>query len=60
MGITEEPFLVNKDKSAAVNMFLCMVSMLLFGKRPKQFRPPEKKGIDDKKQQGMVVESTRR
>ena len=36
------PFLVHKDKSAAMNMFLCMVATLMCGKRPMQFRRPEK------------------
>ena len=38
-----EPFLVHKDKSAAINMFLCMLATLMSGKRPKQFRRPTKK-----------------
>lgn len=44
-----EPFLVNKDKSAAINMFLCMLATLMSGKRPKQFRRPTKKktGVGD-------------
>ena len=40
-------FLVNKDKSAAVNMFICMVSMLMCGERPIRFRRPKKDDDDD-------------
>ena len=36
------PFIVHKDKSAAMNMFLCMVATLMCGKRPMQFRRPTK------------------
>ena len=44
-----EPFMVNKDKSAAINMFLCMVAMMMSGKRPKPFRRPDKKKDKDEK-----------
>jgi hypothetical protein len=49
-SVPDHDFLVHKDKSAAINMFLCFLSMLMCGKRPKQFRRPERKkssGGDD-------------
>ena len=42
-----ESFLVHKDKSAAINMFLCMISMLMCGKRPQQLRRPTKEKDGD-------------
>jgi hypothetical protein len=46
--------MVNKDKSAAVNMFLCAMAMLMCGKRPKSFRPKDKAQKTDNEEEQEV------
>jgi hypothetical protein len=40
-SVPDHDFLVHKDKSAAINMFLCFLSLIMCGKRPKPFRKKE-------------------
>jgi hypothetical protein len=46
--------MVNKDKSAAVNMFLCAMAMLMCGKRPKPFRPKDKAQKTDNEEEQEI------
>jgi hypothetical protein len=56
-GHGDEPFMVNKHKSAAVNMFLCAMAMLMCGNRPKPFRPKDKaQKTDNEEEQEIGVD----
>jgi hypothetical protein len=42
------PFLVNRDVSAPVNMVYVLLHMFRYGRRPENFRRPERPGLDQR------------